>query len=52
MLKGQRMKPLSYNKGKNFKRKQHEMERLQKRVPKVFKVYEEAKVNILTALAS
>ena len=37
---------------KEHKRKQHEMERLQKRVPKGFKVCEEAKVNRLTALAS
>ena len=37
---------------KECKRKQHEMERLQKRVPEGFKVYEEAKVNRLTALAS
>ena len=37
---------------KECKRKQHEMERLQKRVPKGFKVYEEANVNRLTALAS
>ena len=37
---------------KEHKRKQHEMERLQKRVPKGFKVYEEANVNRLTALAS
>ena len=37
---------------KECKRKQHEIERLQKRVPKGFKVYEEANVNRLTALAS
>ena len=37
---------------KEHKRKQQEMERLQKRVPEGFKVYEEAKVNRLTALAS
>ena len=37
---------------KEHKRKQHEIERLQKKVPKGFKVCEEAKVNRLTALAS
>ena len=37
---------------KECKRKQHEMERLQKRVPKGFKVYEKVKVNRLTVLAS
>ena len=37
---------------KEHKIKQHEMERLQKGVPKDFKVYETAKVNRLIALAS
>ena len=46
------MKPLGKNKGKNIKENNMKWRDCKKAYPKGFKVYEEAKVNRLTALAS